>query len=229
MTPVQVGRAFFGVDLTPAKIRRREERRQVILDVATDLFSAKGYHGTSMRDLGDALGLYPGSLYAHIRSKEDVLYAIVDHVSELYEDQLRAVLESGLPPLDQLRELTRRHLCVGMEHLRAATVCAHEWKYLGARRRALIGARRDQYEAGLRSIVAACIADGTFRPLDVPLASIAILGVLNWTYVWYRPHGRLRPPELAHCLVEFLIDGFSPRPATRPAAATVVLPPTLAG
>src|SRR4030095_17061442 len=56
---------------------RRSGRQDVILDAASRLFSARGYHATSVQDIADAVGILKGSLYHHFESKEAILYRIV--------------------------------------------------------------------------------------------------------------------------------------------------------
>ena len=60
-------------------------RRQAIEDVASDLFREHGYAGTSIRDIARALSVQGASLYAHVTSKEDVLWAIVDRAAARFE------------------------------------------------------------------------------------------------------------------------------------------------
>src|SRR6185503_9741496 len=60
-------------------------RRRAIEDVASDLFRTHGYAGTSVRDIARALQLQGASLYAHVTSKEDVLWAIVDRAASRFE------------------------------------------------------------------------------------------------------------------------------------------------
>jgi AcrR family transcriptional regulator len=58
--------------------RAGDETRAQILDVALRLFTERGYEGTSIRDLADALGMTKSALYYHFTSKEAVIMAIVD-------------------------------------------------------------------------------------------------------------------------------------------------------
>ncbi len=58
-----------------------ETRREQIYNTAGTLFSRRGYAATSIRDIARELDLQGGSLYAHIDSKEDVLWAIVSRAA----------------------------------------------------------------------------------------------------------------------------------------------------
>jgi AcrR family transcriptional regulator len=61
---------------------RRRSRRDEILDIAVDLFAAKGYHGVSMDDIGSAAGVTGPALYHHFAGKEAMLVAALIPVSE---------------------------------------------------------------------------------------------------------------------------------------------------
>ncbi len=70
----------------------RSARRAELTRAAARLFSERGYHGTSMQHLGDALGIQRGSLYAHIGSKEDLLFDVVDEGAERFLARAEATL-----------------------------------------------------------------------------------------------------------------------------------------
>ncbi|MDI3340476.1 MAG: TetR/AcrR family transcriptional regulator [Sphaerobacter sp.] len=122
------------------------DRRTEILDAAGRLFSQLGYHVTSMRDLGKAVNLQGGSLYAHIASKEDLLWAIVNRAADRFEAGAAAI-PADLPPDERLARLVRSHLAVIVSEIGNATVFFHEWRSLSPARRAQIQRRRDAYEA----------------------------------------------------------------------------------
>jgi AcrR family transcriptional regulator len=184
---------------------------EAIVGAATELFSAKGYRGTSMRDLGDALGLHAGSLYVHIRSKEDVLYVIIDRISSVYERYMKEITSSDLPPVEQLREVARNTLTLIGENSQAAKVYFHEWKNLSPRRQQKIIARRELFHTSVRGIIRGCVKDGTFRPVDDKLAAYALESMFSWTYQWYSPSGPLSPTEVADSFMNFVIEGLTSR------------------
>src|SRR6202795_5373231 len=88
---------------------------------AARLFAEKGYHGTSIGDLAEAMGLQKGSLYTHIDSKADLLWEVAREGSEAFHAALDALPEDG-PVLDRIRAALRAHLRVVAEQLDIATV-----------------------------------------------------------------------------------------------------------
>jgi AcrR family transcriptional regulator len=181
-------------------------RRRAIEDVASDLFRANGYAGTSVRDIARALSLQGASLYAHVTSKEDVLWSIVDRAASRFEAAAdaageRATAERPGDPVHAMAALVRAHVDVVTADVGDAGVFAHEWRSLGADRRGAILARRDAYEARFRHLVGEGIAVGAFAITDPAIASTVILTALNGVATWYDPHGRLTAERIADHLV----------------------------
>src|SRR5919106_5483232 len=103
-------------------------RRDQILAVAARLFSERGNHATSMRDIGEATGILAGSLYSHIRGKEDLLFGIVQRAAESFLTGLQAVLATDAPAQEKLRLAMRAHVDVVAGDPEAARVLHHEWR-----------------------------------------------------------------------------------------------------
>jgi AcrR family transcriptional regulator len=187
-----------------ARVGRREE----ILAIACRLFSQKGYHGTTIRDISEACGILSGSLYAHINSKEDLLFELTNRGAEAFLNSLEPIVESKKAASQKLREAVRAHMHVIEENLEAATVFFHEWKALTGDRYVQIQEKRDRYERLWASILEEGIKTGEFKKLDEKLARLLVLSVANWVYQWYRPEGRLKADEIADRFVEMILTGF---------------------
>ena len=71
---------------------RGENRREALLDAAAAMFAAKGYDGTSIRDIAGAVGMLPGSLYYHFKSKEELLLAVYRKGVARFEAAIDAAL-----------------------------------------------------------------------------------------------------------------------------------------
>jgi len=165
--------------------------------VATALFRERGYAATSVREIARALDLRGASLYAHVASKEDVLWSIVDRTAARFEDAAAAAARAEGSAAGRLTGLVRGHVGVIMEDPGAAVVFVHEWRQLNGRRRAEVLARRDRYEARVRDLIRAGVDSGEFESGDPVLTATFILSALNGIATWYRPDGRLSPEEIA--------------------------------
>jgi AcrR family transcriptional regulator len=185
-------------------------RRDQILEEAARLFGRRGYHATSMRDIGQATGLLAGSLYAHISSKEDLLHRIVLEAAHTFLDGLEAIRAEDLTPEDRLRKAMRAHVAVVASNVDAAWVFHHEWKALTGERREEIRRLRRRYER---------LWDEIVRDLpgaaDPRFARLLVLSAANWTYTWYRPDGPLSPDEVADRFTDLLLAGLGTREEER--------------
>ncbi|HEY4227035.1 MAG TPA: TetR/AcrR family transcriptional regulator [Candidatus Limnocylindrales bacterium] len=182
-------------------------RRRAIEDVASDLFREHGYAATSIRDIARALSVQGASLYAHVASKEDVLWAIVDRAATRFEvaaDRAEADAESRRPgdPTEALGALIRAHIDVLTSDVDAAGVFVSEWRSLDPEHRDAILARRDAYQARFRRRVEAGIAIGVFTMTDPAIAASTLLSAINGVAAWYDPSGRLPAPRIADHVVE---------------------------
>ena len=182
-------------------------RRQAIEDVASDLFRERGYAATSIRDIARALSLQGASLYAHVTSKEDVLWGIVDRAATRFEaaaDRAEAEAATRRPgdPAEALAALVRAHVDVLTGDVDEAGVFVHEWRALGPERRSAILARRDAYERRFRAHIEDGVAVGVFSMTDPGVAASTLLGALNGTATWYDPEGRLSAARIADHLVD---------------------------
>src|ERR671937_1824348 len=95
-------------------------RRTELTRVAARLFAEKGYHGTSIGDLAEALGVQKGSLYAHIESKADLLWEVAREGAAAFHAALDSVPDDA-PPAERIRLALRAHLWVVAEQLDVAT------------------------------------------------------------------------------------------------------------
>ena len=170
--------------------RRNELTRQ-----AARLFAERGYHGTSMEDLAAAMGVQKGSLYAHVRSKADLLHEITWDGAQAFHAALDAI-DERLPAIEKLRLALRAHLGVVAEQLDIATVFVREWRYLDGERRDEFVAERRRYEERIRALFREGVEQSELRTdLDVTVAALVFLSAANWAYTWLQPgsrHGRPR-------------------------------------
>src|ERR1043166_3866592 len=100
-------------------------RRTELTRIAARFFAEKGYHGTSVGDLAEALGVQKGSLYAHIESKADLLWEVARDGAAAFHTALDEVPEEG-PVVERIRAALRAHLRVVAEQLDVATVFTRE-------------------------------------------------------------------------------------------------------
>lgn len=184
-----------------------------IYEVATRLFGGRSYPATSMRDISEAVGILPGSLYAHISSKEALLLEIVTSGIDKYLEAVGPLATTREPATARMRAVVRAHVAVAAEHAELSQVAFHQWKFLGDASREVVVAKRTEYEGYFRRIVDDGVKAGEFRLKHPRLAVLGVIGMLNWVPDWFSPSGKLSADEVAEALAEVVLSGLVGEPA----------------
>jgi AcrR family transcriptional regulator len=184
--------------------------RDDVVRAAGRLFADRGYHGTSMRDLGKELGLLGSSLYSHVSSKQDLLVEVVEEGARLFEESAEKALATEGTSSDRLDALIAGHVDVVVDNIDVARTFLNEARMLDGEPRSRIIAARDHYEEAFRSVIREGIADGSLgREVDPKIVSIFILSILNAIERWYRPDGELDRDALVAELSSFVRSALS--------------------
>jgi AcrR family transcriptional regulator len=180
----------------PATIRslsrgpRQDNRRAQLLDAAARLFSERGFHATSMRDIAKAVGMLSGSIYYHFESKDEMLLAVCEEGISRVGAAVEQAVAAETEPWARLEAACAAHLRGLVTHRDYTRVMIQatpeEANGAGDRIREL----RRGYEARFRELI-----DKLSLPpeADRHYLRLLLFGALNWSLVWYRPGGD--PPE----------------------------------
>lgn len=187
-------------------------RRSFIIDTAARLFDEHGYHSTSMEDIADGVGLAKPTLYHYFRSKDEILFeihaAMIEMILVSHEQRLPGqagrwgeLLKAMIADVIRLMETHPGHLRIFFEHHRE----------LPASYKKTIRSKRNRYRDHVRDVIVNGIRDGEFREVDPDLATLAVLGVANWTYQWLYPAGEYSAERVTDAFYSYLVDGLAPR------------------
>ena len=180
-------------------------RRDELTRTAARLFAERGFHGTSMGDLAEALGVQKGSLYSLTASKQQLLFETMREGARSFHAALDAVPEDA-PAIERVRLALRGHLHVVAEQLDVATVFTREWRYLEEAYRAEILEARRGYEERFRTLFREGVESGELRSdLDAGAAALLVLSAANWAYTWLAPG--FDTDGLADRFTAILVDG----------------------
>jgi TetR/AcrR family transcriptional regulator, cholesterol catabolism regulator len=188
-------------------------RRQDLIRIAAIEFARSGYRATTLRQIADAAGILPGSLYHHFASKEEILREVMlqstaDYVQEIealaVSDQAVAALVRQA--LEQRLNLYRTEgLALGVVLQTDKTTLEHE----------VFNEMRDlgyRIERAWNTILERGVRDGSFESdLDVRATTYAIQGMVNWAHRWFNPDGRLSAKALANEWAKLLLRGLERR------------------
>ena len=175
---------------------------------AARVFRARGFAASGMRHIATAADLSPANLYHYFRGKDELLFFCQDRSVDRLLDAMAAARKNRGPLPDRLREMAVAHVLCLLDEVEGSA--AHlEVDALPPRLRARIVAKRDQYERGVRALVAGGVRARTLRATDATIATRAFLGALNWTAHWFRPEGTQTPQQVAELVADYAVAGLS--------------------
>ena len=188
-----------------------EDRRELILSTAAEMFARRGLRATTVRAIADAVGVFSGSLYHHFPSKD----AILDEVLRRYLEEIRAryavVLASGKRPADCLHDLIVTSLAVAEEQPYATAIYQNEAQYLREMRGfGDVQAAAATIQQTWLQVIEAGVADGSFRS-DIPAwVFYRLIRDAVWLSVrWHRPDGPYSTGQLAEDVTSLFLHGFA--------------------
>jgi TetR/AcrR family transcriptional regulator, cholesterol catabolism regulator len=192
----------------------RQEPRQEILRAAARLFQQQGYDATSMNDVAAALKLSKGGLYHHFQSKDEILFHIMSHAMDMTEARVinvvRRIDASSAEGVEQrLRTLIRLHIeLVLSAEDREITVMLHENHPLPPALRRQINARKKDYLHFVEHLIADVQRKRKSASTVTPrAAALALVGMINWIYQWYKPEGLLTGDALVRQYTDIFFHG----------------------
>ncbi|HYF60700.1 MAG TPA: TetR/AcrR family transcriptional regulator [Burkholderiaceae bacterium] len=184
-----------------------DAQRDGILDAATAAFAELGYASASMSQLAQACGTSKARLYHYFPSKEAILFESLDRYTRRLVAIVESVRERGLAPRDELAELVRS-LLVEYRDSRARHVSLlNDVRFLAP-------AQRDRIEAQQRRVVDAVaatlgrVAPGRFAPGERKPATMALFGMINFTFAWLRPDGPMSYERYAELVIDLWERGL---------------------
>lgn len=182
--------------------------REDIVQAAARIFSRDGYARARLEDVAALVGIRKASLYYHIDSKEDLLFAIHEHlISELLANTYTA-LSTVRSPEERLRVVIRMAMRLIAEHQEEVTVFLHEYRVLNNDRWEEVVAKRDEHQQIVEDILADGIEQGVFREIPVKITTFGIFGMTNYGYQWFRSSGTFSADEIADIFADVVLNGI---------------------
>jgi AcrR family transcriptional regulator len=190
----------------PRADRRRRERppEEEILFVAARLFAAKGFGGTSTREIAAAAGLRQPSLFHWFASKETILERLLEvSLAPSLGHAERVAAEPGraAPKLHRILRFDVEHLC-SYPYDPKAILLSPEARGPRFRR---FWAERDRLLAIVRALIEQGVREGDFAPVDAAVAVPALVGMNEASLSWYRRGGSLTPQLVAAELADLAL------------------------
>ncbi|MCS7188332.1 MAG: TetR/AcrR family transcriptional regulator [Bacteroidia bacterium] len=184
-------------------------QRQRILEAAIELFGQKGYERVSLRQLAQAVGLTPPTLYHYFPTKEALLETLAHQVAEKFELATAGIAESNWEVTHKLERFCEAHLIALLEKPLQATIFLREApQHLSEPQRSAFLTRQRQYESRVERILEEGLQKNLFREIEPRFVAVSLLAALNATATWYQPGGPMKPVEIGNKIAEIFIRGL---------------------
>ncbi len=192
-----------------------ETQRDAILARSVEAFAEHGYPGTSMAQIALACGTSKAGLYHYYQSKESILLDLLDRHTGQLERVVTRIVGRGLPARDELRELVRALMAEYRDSRAYHLALLNDVKFLDEVSRNRIRSRE-------RAIVEA-FANAIDRAWPGRIAgrartptTMALLGMINFTFAWLRPKGPMTHEQYAELVISLWEHGIDGLPQARP-------------
>jgi len=198
-------------------------RREEVLAVAARLFEEKGYRATSIEDLTNAMGFTKAALYYYVKSKQELLEELAEHIGRELLDFAFAEPDGATSPAERLRGFARHHVATVAANRAVFAVTTRERSELSPRMLAHLEGLERQYVGRLTELVASQ-PTGRRQRWSASLASHVLLGMLGSVVDWYRPDAALTTDEVADAIVDLFLNGIAAGNGSTPSLRRVTLP-----
>ena len=199
-------------DIRDAVSRLKRER---IIATAVELFYNNGLSNTSLEAVAEKMNVTKPFIYSHFKSKNDLLAEICARGIRASLDALNRVVASEGTPTDKLQALARDFTLAVLENQAHIAIYNREEKDLSPHDRDAINEMRSEFDRKFCALLNEGVSSGAFVVDDVKLASLAIGGIVSWSYVWFRPNGRLTKAETADRVADLVLAMVQAKPSRR--------------
>ena len=187
---------------TPFRDQVRDFKKERILEEASTLFYERGYRGTTLDAIAERLEVSKPFIYHHFASKAELLVEIYKRVLRLCLDTIEAAATGPGTAREQLRAFAVNYTQIVIKEQAIVAIFFREEQNLPPDQIDSINAMKREFDAKLTRLLQDGIDKGEFRITDVRLATLALTGMMNWAYTWYRSQGRLAPDIISQSMAE---------------------------
>jgi len=193
----------------PIKVSRKPKNRmEEIVVTSAELFRSRGYLATSIRDIGDALGVTSAALYYHFKNKDEVLLGVMRIGLQEVSQAVTQTIENTEGTWEKIEAAMVSHIHFSLEHQDYAIVLLQELRHLSPNSRKEVVRVRDAYEEVWEGLLEQAQVEGLLRKdVDPGLLRLMMFGAINSVVSWYRPKGGHSPAEIAASFARYIGEG----------------------
>ncbi len=190
------------------KLKDKKLSKDAILCEAKQLFSIKGYKGTTLEDLTSSFGVSRPSIYYYYKSKMEILSELHSKGFNEAMNNFDKILSGNLPTKEKFRQILEVHMrnLAGDPEL-SKTFYLDEME-MPVKLQKEIKKRRREYTDKIVEVYKAGVNQGIFKKIDPRMAVYLLLGSCNWIVMWYSPNKEIKPEAIVNDLMEILTEGY---------------------
>jgi AcrR family transcriptional regulator len=192
---------MFGVSM------RYRERFEAVLKSAASVFAERGYDRASIRDVAKASGMSVPGLYYYCKSKDELLFGVCYHSFDVLLNTLHRSLKDISDPIEQLRVFILNHFEYFLGHVDAMKVVSHEAGMLTGELGLRVAEIKRKYYVRCQQIIQAILGETDSDSPHLRTTTLALFGMINWVYTWYRPGRDYDAKQLADSMTDLFLMG----------------------
>ncbi|TCN27195.1 TetR/AcrR family transcriptional regulator [Mesobacillus foraminis] len=198
--------------------------KERIIESAINLFEKHGYHGVSVGQIVDDSQTSKGGFYHNFKSKDELLFYIHDLFISYVLDKAREAYDNFDTPVSRLCAIIQSFTKVFDLYKPHITVFYQESAYLAREYQQLINEKRDEYRKIILQVISEGQSNGDFRS-EVPaeISTMSIIGMINWTYKWYKKDGALSIDSIALIFNDLILHSLITEKGMKDIAAETYL------
>jgi TetR/AcrR family transcriptional regulator, cholesterol catabolism regulator len=190
-----------------------KDKTQRLMAAGLTLFSARGFHGTSIRDIAEKADALISDIYYHFGSKDGLLLAIMQNASTQVTDEVQEISRRDMDPIERFKLIVRSMLMDTKRFEREAKILNFDKEYISEACNECI--RKGQVD--IMNIVEKELQNlqalGYIKYKHTRFLAANILSLISWLVRWYRPDGSLSLAEIGDEMMAFIFHGVFGRPS----------------
>lgn len=187
---------------------KKSNTKERILEKAIDLFYEHGFVKASIRDIVRSVGITNSTVYIHFKNKDEILFSIIEEIGSILLQELHTVIEEYDDPVECLREMIFRQVCLIKEKRKEIKIYMEEQYQLPTTlRKESIKHHRQIYDI-YHNKISEIHDKGLYREIDKTVTTFCIFAMMNWAYRWFRDNGRLSIEEIAEHIIRIFFNGI---------------------
>jgi AcrR family transcriptional regulator len=177
---------------------------QTRTNVSIDLFSRKGFKGTSIRDIAAEMNMTTSNIYHYFGTKNGLLSAIERQTLDPLIKELKGITSLDLPANERLKKLIRAHLAYMDAHRKESLIFSFNEEHTSSRTKKFQEETLDIYRSEIKRLLS-----GNEKEKDPTITALCSIGIVISFLRWYRPDGRFSLDEIIDMIIEYIVNGIT--------------------